>query len=102
MRSVPFITDGDLRIAVLVPCYNEELTIGNVVKDFRYQLPSATVYVYDNNSTDRTIAVATAAGAICRTEPQQGKGNVVRRMFSDSEADVYVATTPMTRPPSSV
>jgi len=84
------LTYGSLRIAVLVPCYNEELTIGNVVKDFRDQLPDAKVYVYDNNSTDRTIAVATAAGAICRTEPQQGKGNVVRRMFSDIEADVYV------------
>lgn len=88
-RSAP-LAYGDLRIAVLVPCYNEELTIGNVVKDFRAQLPDATVYVYDNNSTDRTIAVATAAGAVCRTEPQQGKGNVVRRMFSDIEADVYV------------
>jgi glycosyltransferase involved in cell wall biosynthesis len=89
MRSDP-LTEGDLRIAVLVPCYNEELTIGNVVKAFRGELPGATVYVYDNNSTDRTIAVATAAGAICRTEPQQGKGNVVRRMFADIEADIYV------------
>jgi cellulose synthase/poly-beta-1,6-N-acetylglucosamine synthase-like glycosyltransferase len=73
-RSDPLTEDG-LRIAVLVPCYNEELTIGNVVKAFRDELPGATVYVYDNNSTDWTIAVATAAGAICRTEPQQGKGN---------------------------
>jgi glycosyltransferase involved in cell wall biosynthesis len=88
-RSDP-LAEGDLRIAVLVPCYNEELTIGNVVKAFRTELPDATVYVYDNNSTDRTIAVATAAGAVCRTEPQQGKGNVVRRMFADIEADIYV------------
>src|ERR1700688_1688169 len=88
-RSDPS-SEGDLRIAVLVPCYNEELTIGNVVKAFRAELPPATVYVYDNNSVDRTIAVATAAGAICRTEPQQGKGNVVRRMFADIEADIYV------------
>jgi hypothetical protein len=78
-RSDPFAEDSP-GIAVLVPCYlvpcyNEELTIGNVVKAFRDELLGATVYVYDNNSTDRTIAVATAAGAICRTEPQQGKGN---------------------------
>ncbi|MGA7805998.1 glycosyltransferase family 2 protein [Bradyrhizobium sp.] len=82
--------EADLRIAVLVPCHNEELTIGNVVTAFRAELPGATVYVYDNNSTDRTIAVARAAGATCRTEPQQGKGNVVRRMFADIEADIYV------------
>ena len=88
-RSGP-LTEADLRIAVLVPCYNEELTIGDVVKAFRAELPDATVYVYDNNSTDRTLAVATAAGAVCRTEPQQGKGNVVRRMFADIEADIYV------------
>src|ERR1700692_251086 len=86
-RSGP-LTEGDLRIAVLVPCYNEELTIGVVVKAFRTELPGATIYVYDNNSTDRTIEVAPGAGAICRTEPQQGKGNVVRRMFADIEADV--------------
>jgi glycosyltransferase involved in cell wall biosynthesis len=88
-RSEP-LTESDLRIAVLVPCYNEELTIGNVVSAFRAELPGAEVYVYDNNSTDRTIEAATAAGAICRTEPQQGKGNVVRRMFADIEADIYV------------
>jgi glycosyltransferase involved in cell wall biosynthesis len=88
-RPTP-LTEADARIAVLVPCYNEELTIGNVVRSFRTELPEATVYVYDNNSVDQTIAVATEAGAVCRTEPQQGKGNVVRRMFSDIEADVYV------------
>src|SRR5229473_4609907 len=77
-------------VAVLVPCYDEELTIGRVVADFRAALPSATVYVYDNNSADDTIAVAQAAGAVVRKEPRQGKGNVVRRMFADIEADVYV------------
>jgi hypothetical protein len=78
------------RIAVLIPCHNEELTIGNVVRDFRSQLPAADIYVYDNNSNDRTIAVAQEAGAICRREEKQGKGNVVRRMFADIEADVYI------------
>jgi glycosyltransferase involved in cell wall biosynthesis len=77
-------------VAVLVPCYDEELTIGRVVADFRAALPSATVYVYDNNSADDTIAAAQAAGAVVRKEPRQGKGNVVRRMFADIEADVYV------------
>lgn len=77
-------------IAVLVPCYNEEAAIGKVVQDFRTALPDATVYVYDNNSSDRTIEAARAAGAVVRSEPLQGKGNVMRRMFSDIEADVYV------------
>jgi glycosyltransferase involved in cell wall biosynthesis len=77
-------------IAVLVPCLNEEAAIGKVVADFRAALPTATVYVYDNNSTDRTIEVATAAGAIVRRERRAGKGNVVRRMFQDIEADIYV------------
>lgn len=79
-----------LRIAVLVPCYNEEAAIGRVVAEFRAALPAATVFVYDNNSTDQTSAVAAAAGALVRHEPFQGKGNVVRRMFGDIEADVYV------------
>jgi len=78
------------RIAVLVPCYNEQFTISQTVRDFRAALPSATVYVYDNNSRDRTRKVAAEAGAVVRTEPLQGKGNVVRRMFADIEADVYV------------
>src|SRR4051812_21479555 len=78
------------RIAVLIPCYNEEATIGRVVADFRAALPTAAIYVYDNNSKDRTIEVARQAGAIVRTEPRQGKGNVVRRMFADIEADIYV------------
>ncbi len=78
------------RIAVLVPCYNEAATIGKVVSDFRAALPDATVYVYDNNSADETVAIASDAGAIVRNESKQGKGNVVRRMFADVEADVYV------------
>jgi glycosyltransferase involved in cell wall biosynthesis len=79
----------DYRVAVLVPCYNEEAAIATVVADFRTALPDATVYVYDNNSTDRTAVVARAAGAVVRRETHQGKGNVVRRMFSDIDADVY-------------
>lgn len=77
-------------IAVLVPCYNEEAAIGRVVADFRAALPGAAIYVYDNNSRDRTADVAAAAGAIVRREPLQGKGNVVRRMFADIDADAYV------------
>ena len=80
------------RIAVLIPCYNEEATIGATVDGFRSALPDATVYVYDNNSGDRTGAVASKAGAVVRTERQQGKGHVVRRMFADIEADVYIMT----------
>ncbi|MBS0281507.1 MAG: glycosyltransferase, partial [Proteobacteria bacterium] len=78
------------RIAVLVPCYNEEAAIGKVVRDFRASLPGASVYVYDNNSRDKTVERAHEAGAIVRTEQRQGKGNVVRRMFADIEADIYV------------
>lgn len=78
------------RVAVLVPCYNEEQAITNVVADFTAALPQATIYVYDNNSTDATRERAAAAGAIVRREPLQGKGNVVRRMFADIEAEVYV------------
>jgi hypothetical protein len=81
---------GGRRIAVLVPCYNEEAAIARVVADFRANLPDAVIYVYDNNSTDRTVEVARAAGAAVRTETRQGKGYVVRRMFSDVDADVYV------------
>jgi len=80
----------DLSIAVLVPCFNEAAAIGKVVADFRAALPTATVYVYDNNSTDNTSAVAAAAGAEVRRETRRGKGNVVRRMFQDIEADIYV------------
>jgi len=78
------------RVAVLLPCYNEAAAIGQTVADFRAALPNATIYVYDNNSTDKTVEVATAAGAIVRTERMQGKGNVVRRMFADVEADIYL------------
>ena len=79
-----------LRIAVLVPCYNEEQAIATVVADFRAALPQATIYVYDNNSRDRSVEVARAAGAVVRREAHQGKGNVVRRMFTDVDADIYV------------
>ena len=84
------ISHGNLDIAVLVPCLNEEQGIAGVVEDFRRALPSATIYVYDNGSTDRTMDVARAAGAIVRQEPRRGKGNVVRRMFADIDAEVYV------------
>jgi glycosyltransferase involved in cell wall biosynthesis len=77
-------------IAVLVPCFNESAAIAKVVADFRAALPRATVYVYDNNSTDDTPAIAAAAGAEVRGETRRGKGNVVRRMFQDIEADIYV------------
>ncbi|MVT54338.1 glycosyltransferase [Bradyrhizobium yuanmingense] len=84
------MTTTQLRIAVLVPCYNEEAAVATVVADFRKALPAAEIYVYDNNSRDRTAAVAREAGAIVRSERRQGKGHVVRRMFADVEADVYV------------
>lgn len=82
--------DAAPRVAVLVPCYNEEISIAGVVADFRKALPDATIYVYDNNSADATTERARAAGAIVRQESRQGKGHVVRRMFGDIEADVYV------------
>lgn len=78
------------RIAVLVPCYNEAVTIAAIIRDFRAALPSAQIYVFDNNCTDDTAAVARAAGAVVRHVSAQGKGSVVRRMFSDVEADAYV------------
>jgi glycosyltransferase involved in cell wall biosynthesis len=79
-----------LRIAVLVPCFNEEAAIATVVHDFRMALPNAEIFVYDNNSSDRTIAVAREAGAQVRSERRQGKGHVVRRMFADIDVDIYV------------
>lgn len=79
-----------MRVAVLLPCFNEEPTIGKVVRDFRAALPEAEIYVYDNNSKDGTAQVAAAAGAIVRREPVQGKGNVIRRMFREVEADAYI------------
>ena len=81
-----------MKVAVLIPCYNEALSIRQVVQDCQKYLPQAAVYVYDNNSTDDTVAIAREAGAIVRSETHQGKGNVVRRMFADIEADVYVMT----------
>ncbi|MDX8501035.1 glycosyltransferase [Mesorhizobium sp. VK4C] len=87
---MPHEVRNEPAIAVLLPCYNEELTIGEVVRRFRETLPSATIYVYDNNSKDLTALRARAAGAIVVREPRQGKGNVVRRMFADIEADIYV------------
>jgi glycosyltransferase involved in cell wall biosynthesis len=83
-------TEAQPRIAVLVPCFNEEAAVASVVADFRKALPSAAVYVYDNNSSDRTAAIAREAGAIVRSERRQGKGHVVRRMFADIDADIYV------------
>src|ERR1700675_1035876 len=84
------MTPSSQRIAVLVPCFNEEAAVATVVADFRKALPAAEIFVYDNNSTDRTIAVARAAGAQVRSERRQGKGHVVRRMFADIDADIYV------------
>lgn len=78
------------KIAVLIPCYNEELTVEKVIKDFKRELPEADIYVYDNNSKDKTAEIARNAGAIVKHEYRQGKGNVVRTMFMDIDADIYV------------
>ena len=86
----PIARFSGLGVAVILPCYNEEAAIGTVVADFRKALPEARIYVYDNNSKDRTSAVAAEAGAIVRSETLQGKGNVVRRMFADIDADIYL------------
>ncbi len=80
----------NLSIAILLPCYNEEMTIAGVVTSFRVRFPTARIYVYDNNSTDNTAALATQSGAIVRRESRQGKGNVVRQMFADIDADIYI------------
>lgn len=77
-------------VAVLIPCYNEEITIGKVIDDFKRELPGATIYVYDNNSSDATSVIAQEHGAVVRLEPRQGKGNVVRQMFRDIDADYYL------------
>jgi glycosyltransferase involved in cell wall biosynthesis len=90
VTSNPSDQAGELRIAVLVPCHNEALSIAKVVADFRAALPGAEIFVYDNCSTDETSAIARSAGATVRFEPWPGKGNVVRRMFGDIDADVYV------------
>ena len=78
------------KIAVLIPCYNEEATISTVIEDFKRELPEADIYVYDNNSTDRTYELAVQGGAIVKKEPRQGKGNVIRQMFFDIDADYYL------------
>lgn len=84
------INEVNMKIAVLIPCYNEELTVTKVVNDFKSNLPDADIYVYDNNSTDKTFELAKKAGAITRHESTQGKGSVVRSMFRDIDADYYV------------
>ncbi|WP_298254046.1 glycosyltransferase family 2 protein [Bradyrhizobium sp.] len=86
----PQVQEARPRVAVLVPCFNEEAAVATVIADFRKALPAAAVYVYDNNSTDRTASVARDAGAVVRSERRQGKGHVVRRMFADVDADIYV------------
>ncbi|MGA2054447.1 MAG: glycosyltransferase family 2 protein [Bradyrhizobium sp.] len=86
----PQVEPAQPRIAVLVPCFNEEAAVATVIADFRKALPSAEIFVYDNNSSDRTAAVARDAGASVRSERRQGKGHVVRRMFADVDADIYV------------
>lgn len=78
------------KIAVLIPCYNESATIKQVVEDYRRALPEATIYVYDNNSNDNTAEIAEASGAVVRFEPRQGKGNVIRTMFREIDADCYL------------
>ena len=88
--SSPFLPPEGVRIAVLLPCYNEAQAIAQTVKAFASALPSATVYVYDNNSTDGSREIAANAGAKVRSVRQQGKGHVVRRMFADVEADIYI------------
>ena len=78
------------KIAVLIPCYNESQTVGKVVEDWKRELPEATIYVYDNNSSDDTAEIAENAGAVVRYEYQQGKGNVIRRMFREIDAQCYI------------
>ena len=81
---------NSMQIAIMIPCFNEAAAIHKVITDFRASLPTAEIYVYDNNSTDETASIARKAGALVRREPMQGKGHVIRRMFSDIEADIYV------------
>ncbi len=82
--------NSQLSIAILIPCYNEEAGIADVINAFKKHIPTAIIYVYDNNSTDQTITRAQNVGAVVRSESRQGKGNVVRRMFADIEADLYI------------
>jgi glycosyltransferase involved in cell wall biosynthesis len=84
------LVNNNIEIAVLIPCYNEESTIGIVVESFKNYIPESSVYVYDNLSSDKTIEVATKSGAIVRSERGKGKGNVMRRMFADIDADIYI------------
>ena len=88
--TIPVADEAEEGVAVIVPCFNEEASIAKVVNDFRRVLPAAAVYVYDNNSDDDTAARAAAAGAVVRRAALRGKGNVVRRMFADVDADLYV------------
>ena len=90
MTKPDSLIDKNYKIAVLLPCCNDEATIASVTKDFKQHIPQSLVYVYDNNSSDNTVENAKQAGAIVRYEPIQGKGNVVRRMFADIEADIFV------------
>ena len=90
MQASPPASVSAPRIVILVPCYNEAVAIPQVIQDFRAALPNAPIYVYDNNSSDGTVAIARRAGAIVRTETLQGKGHVIRRMFADIDADLYV------------
>ena len=83
-------TPGPCKVAVLIPCRNEAIPIAKVIRDFKAALPDATIYVYDNASTDSTAAVARRENAVVRFEPYPGKGNVIRRMFADIDADIYV------------
>lgn len=87
-RKAPWVSPRD--VAVIIPCFNEERSIGEVVRGFKAALPGARIYVFDNNSTDESVAIATSEGALVRRETLQGKGNVVRRMFADVDADAYV------------
>lgn len=89
-KAASEMSEQSNRIAVLIPCFNEAVTIAKVVNDFKRELPEATIYVYDNNSTDDTASIARTAGAIVRFEPRQGKGNVVRQMFREIDADCYL------------
>src|SRR3989338_5746388 len=82
--------NNDINIAILIPCYNEEISIAKVIHEFQKTLPGYPIYVYDNNSTDKTAQVAVDAGAIVRNESHKGKGNVIRRMFADIDADIYL------------
>src|ERR1700704_6137450 len=90
LDSAPESLASQPSIAVLIPCLNEAAAIGKVIADFKAHLPTAWIFVYDNGSTDDTVKIARAAGAVVRVEPIRGKGNVVRRMFADVEADVFV------------